>query len=202
GRKVGAGAPSNGEKVRVRTDRPMHRGSSQMVAVTVFVIDDNPDNLSLLASILRERRYQIRMTTTGRWALEAIRKSPPDLILLVISMPEIDGYAVCRELKAGSDTRDIPVIFISALDDVLDKVKAFRTGGVDYVTKPFEPEEVLARIENQLKIRSLQRDLERQNAELQKRNEERSEEHTSELQSRVDLVCRLLLEKKKDSNYQ
>src|SRR5207247_9555317 len=89
-----------------------------------------------------------------------------------IRMPEMGGYAVCRELKAGSDTRDIPVIFISALDDVLDKVKAFRTGGVDYVTKPFEPEEVLARIENQLKIRSLQRDLERQNAELQKRNEE------------------------------
>ncbi len=81
--------------------------------------------------------------------------------MLDISMPEMDGYAVCRELKAGSDTRDIPVIFISALDDVLDKVKAFQTGGVDYVTKPFQPEEVLARIENQLKIRSLQRDLER-----------------------------------------
>ena len=143
-----------------------------MIAGTIFVIDDNPDNLSLLASILRERGYQIRMATTGRWALEAIRKSPPDLIMLDISMPEMDGYAVCRELKAGSDTRDIPVIFISALDDVLDKVKAFRTGGVDYVTKPFQPEEVLARIENQLKIRSLQRDLERQNAELQKRNEE------------------------------
>src|SRR5207237_8370719 len=113
-----------------------------------------------------------RMANRGRRALEAIRAAPPDLIMLDITMPEMDGYEVCRQLKADPITRDVPVIFISALDDVLDKVKAFKVGGVDYVTKPFQAEEVLARIENQLKIRSLQRDVERQNAELQKRHEE------------------------------
>jgi formate hydrogenlyase transcriptional activator len=143
-----------------------------VTAGTIFIIDDNPDNLSLLAGILRERGYQIRMATTGRWALEAIRKSPPNLIMLDISMPGMDGYEVCQELKADPATSDIPVIFISALDDVLDKVKAFRMGGVDYVTKPFQPQEVLARIESQLKIWALQRELEKQNAELQKRNDD------------------------------
>ena len=142
-----------------------------MTAGTIFIIDDNPDNLSLLAGILRERGYQIRMATTGRWALEAIRKTPPNLIMLDISMPGM-GYGVCQEIKADPATSDIPVIFISALDDVLDKVKAFRMGGVDYVTKPFQPQEVLARIESQLKIWALQRELEKQNAELQKRNDD------------------------------
>ena len=143
-----------------------------MTAGTIFIIDDNPDNLSLLAGILRERGYQTRMATTGRWALEAIRKSPPTLIMLDITMPGMDGYEVCRELKAEAATRDIPVIFISALDDVLDKVNAFGAGGVDYVTKPFQPQEVLARIESQVRIRTLQTELQKQNAELQKRNEE------------------------------
>src|SRR4030095_4232942 len=143
-----------------------------MTAANVLLVDDNPDNLSLLAGILRERGYQTRMGTSGRWALESVRTVAPDLIMLDVSMPEIDGYELCRRFKADTATRDIPVIFISALDDELDKVKAFQQGGGDYVTKPFQTEEVVARIENHLKIAALQKALERRNAELQKRNDE------------------------------
>jgi DNA-binding NtrC family response regulator len=143
-----------------------------MTAANVLLVDDNPDNLSLLAGILRERGYQIRMATSGRWALESVRTALPDLIMLDVSMPEMDGYEVCRRFKADPATRDIPVIFISARDDELDKVKAFQQGGADYVTKPFQTEEVVARIENHLKISALQKELERRNAELQKRNDE------------------------------
>ena len=143
-----------------------------MNRANVLLIDDNPDNLRLLAGMLRERGYQVRLATSGRWALESARTAPPQLIMLDISMPEMDGYEVCRQLKTDSNTRDIPVIFISALDDALDKVKAFRVGGVDYVSKPFQAEEVVARVENQLALASLRQDLERHNEELQKRNDE------------------------------
>src|SRR5438105_15911233 len=106
----------------------------------VFVVDDNPNNLGLLASILREHGYGVRMANGGRLALTVIRAHPPELVMLDIQMPEMDGYEVCRQLKADPATSAIPVIFISALDDVFDKVKAFKTGGVDYVTKPFQAE--------------------------------------------------------------
>ena len=138
----------------------------------VLLIDDNPDNLRLLAGMLRERGCQVRMATSGRWGLESVHTAPPQLIMLDISMPEMDGYEVCRRLKNDSDTSRIPVIFISALDDALDKVKAFRVGGVDYVSKPFQAEEVVARVENQLTLADLRHELERRNEELQKRNDE------------------------------
>ena len=138
----------------------------------VLLIDDNPDNLRLLAGMLRERGCQVRMATSGRWGLESVHTAPPQLIMLDISMPEMDGYEVCRRLKNDSATSRIPVIFISALDDALDKVKAFRVGGVDYVSKPFQAEEVVARVENQLALADLRHELERRNEELQKRNDE------------------------------
>ena len=138
----------------------------------VLLIDDNPDNLRLLAGMLRERGCQVRMATSGRWGLESVHTAPPQLIMLDISMPEMDGYEVCRRLKNDSATSRIPVIFISALDDALDKVKAFRVGGVDYVSKPFQAEEVIARVENQLTLADLRHELERRNEELQKRNDE------------------------------
>jgi formate hydrogenlyase transcriptional activator len=143
-----------------------------MIRANVLLIDDNPDNLRLLAGMLRERGCQVRMATSGRWALESVRTAPPQLIMLDISMPEMDGYEVCRQLKTRSDTSHIPVIFISALDDTLDIVKAFRVGGVDYVTKPFQVEEVVARVENQLNLAELRQELERRNKELQKRHDE------------------------------
>ena len=143
-----------------------------MAAASVLLVDDNPDNLSLLAGILRERGYQTRMAASGRWALESVRVAPPDVIMLDVSMPEMNGYEVCRRLKADPATRDIPVIFISALDAAADKVKAFQEGGTDYVSKPFQAEEVVARTETHLRTQALQKELELRNAELQKRNDE------------------------------
>lgn len=133
----------------------------------IFLVDDNPSNLSLLAGILRSAGFRVRAANTGKRALSLVKAQLPELIMLDITMPEIDGYEVCRELKADAVTRDVPVIFISALDEPLDKVKAFKIGGVDYVTKPFQAEEVVARVENQLKISRLQRETESKNAELQ-----------------------------------
>ncbi|MBK6313606.1 MAG: response regulator [Blastocatellia bacterium] len=138
----------------------------------ILVVDDNPVNLDLLSNMLQDRSYRVRVATNGRRALAAAKSRPPDLVMLDINMPEMDGYEVCRQLKADPVTADVPVIFISALDEAMDKVRAFEVGGADYVTKPFQFEEVLARIENQLKLSRLQRVLERKNAELTAKNEE------------------------------
>jgi CheY-like chemotaxis protein len=143
----------------------------------ILIVDDNPANLDLLSGMLFERDYKVRVATSGRWALDAVRSSAPDLIMLDINMPGMDGYEVCRQLKADINSRDIPVIFISAMDEAMDKVKAFEVGGIDYVTKPFQIEEVLARIENQLKISKLQREMEHKNAELARKNEELMQSH-------------------------
>jgi diguanylate cyclase (GGDEF)-like protein len=132
----------------------------------ILIVDDNPINLDLLSGMLLERQYRVRVAINGPRALAAARSAIPDLVMLDITMPEMDGYEVCRQLKLDPRTQDIPVIFISALDEAMDKVKAFGSGGADYVTKPFQFEEVLARIENQLKISRLQRAMERNNEEL------------------------------------
>jgi len=126
---------------------------------SILIVDDTPANLRLLSHILTEQGYHVRPVPDGALALAAVRAEPPDLILLDIRMPEMDGYQVCEQLKADAQTRDIPVIFISALDATQDKVRAFQTGGVDYVTKPFQAAEVLARVETHLALRELQRQL-------------------------------------------
>lgn len=133
----------------------------------ILLVDDTPDNLRLLSTMLTEQGYEVRSVINGAMALMGVQAEPPDLILLDINMPQMNGYEVCQQLKSGARTREIPVIFISALEDVLDKVKAFAVGGVDYITKPFHVEEVLARIENQLTICRLQKQLKSQNAQLQ-----------------------------------
>jgi two-component system, sensor histidine kinase and response regulator len=133
----------------------------------ILIVDDTPDNLRLLSSTLMERGYKVRSVINGAMALMGAQAAPPDLIMLDIKMPDMDGYEVCRLLKENRQTREIPVIFISALDEVFDKVKAFTSGGVDYIQKPFQIEEVLARIENQLTIRRLQVQLQAQNHQLQ-----------------------------------
>ena len=132
----------------------------------ILVVDDTPNNLHLLMDILTRKGYEVRPAPNGERALSAARSQPPDLILLDIMMPGMSGYDVCRKLKANRATRDIPVIFLSALDDLLNKMEAFAVGGVDYVTKPFQSKEVLARVETHLKIRRLQVQLEAQVAEL------------------------------------
>jgi signal transduction histidine kinase len=134
---------------------------------SILIVDDTPANLQLLAQMLSEQGYKVRMAQDGTMALMSIESSPPDLILLDIMMPELNGYEVCSKLKASSFTKDIPIIFISALNEVFDKVKAFEVGGVDYITKPFQAQEVLARVEHQLHIRRLTQQLLEQNALLQ-----------------------------------
>ena len=133
----------------------------------ILVVDDTPTNLNLLTAILSKQGYKVRVALSGKLALRSAQVAPPDLILLDIMMPEMDGYQVCTELKASSRTQDIPVIFISALHEVFDKVKAFASGGLDYISKPFQVEEVLARIENQLLIRRLSQQLTEENVRLQ-----------------------------------
>jgi two-component system NtrC family sensor kinase len=132
----------------------------------VLVIDDTPANLRLLVNLLREQSYKVRALPSGKLALEGIQIAPPDLILLDILMPDMDGYEVCKRLKANALTKDTPVIFISAINDVFDKVKAFELGGVDYITKPFQAEEVLVRVRTHLENRFLQKSLQQKNEEL------------------------------------
>jgi phosphoserine phosphatase RsbU/P len=125
----------------------------------ILLVDDNPANLRLLSQILAERGHRVRAVTSGPRALASARMHAPDLVLLDIRMPDMDGYQVCRQLKAEPATTDVPILFISALDDIHDKVEAFSAGGQDYITKPFQVEEVVARVETHLSLRRLQRRL-------------------------------------------
>lgn len=120
----------------------------------ILIVDDAPFNLRLLTAMLQDDGYEVRQAISGKFALQVVPIVKPDLILLDINMPEMDGYEVCRMLKDIPEVKEIPVIFISALDNVLDKEKAFAVGGVDYITKPFQLKDVLTRIENQLPERS------------------------------------------------
>ncbi|HEY9852790.1 MAG TPA: CHASE2 domain-containing protein [Leptolyngbyaceae cyanobacterium] len=134
----------------------------------ILVVDDLAENLRLLSSILSQKGYQVEAFLDGITALNAAKINPPDLILLDINMPKMDGYQVCKNLKESPQTNQIPVIFISAMNEVNDKVKAFKMGGADYINKPFQIEEVLARVENHLTISRLQKQLVFQNENLQK----------------------------------
>lgn len=143
--------------------------TSELSSAEILIVDDTPNNLRLLSDMLNDRGYEVRKAIDGQMALRSAQVEPPDLILLDIVMPDIDGYGVCKKLKSDPKTRQIPVIFLSALDDPLDKVKAFQVGGIDYITKPFQIEEVLARVHSQLTIRHLTQNLE---AQVAKRTEE------------------------------
>jgi diguanylate cyclase (GGDEF)-like protein len=140
----------------------------------ILVVDDTPENLRLLSSFLVNEGYNVRKALTGQMALTAMDTVLPDLILLDIMMPAMDGYQVCEKLKSNPKTAEIPVIFLSALNDAFDKVKAFTVGGADYITKPFQFEEVLARVRLQLALRSANLQNQKLNAELEARVEERT----------------------------
>ena len=136
------------------------------VKTTILVVDDAPQNVTLLARILKMSGYDIQVATNGAQAIESAKRQPPDLILLDINMPVMDGFEACARLNADERTRGIPVIFISALDNLADKVRAFQSGGVDYILKPFEYEEIQARVETHLMIRRLRVQLEEANQQL------------------------------------
>ena len=154
----------------VETRPPTRPRQSNGIAASILVVDDVSANLQVLTGMLKDRGYKVRPVPNGKLALSAARKAPPDLILLDINMPEMNGYEVCQHLKADRTLQGIPVIFISALNENLDKVKAFAIGGVDYITKPFQMEELHARVETHLKLRRLQIELEESNARLAKAN--------------------------------
>ena len=132
-----------------------------------MIVDDNPANLKLLEDMLLQRGHEVRSFPLGRLALASASKSPPDLILLDINMPEMNGYEVCQRLKSIEVLQAIPVIFLSALNETQDKVKAFRSGAVDYISKPFQFEEVHARVETHLELHNLQRALKVHNERLE-----------------------------------
>jgi signal transduction histidine kinase len=141
----------------------------------ILIIDDALPNLQVLSTMLAEHGYGVRGVANGPTALMVANAKPPDLILLDVRMPEMDGYQVCQRLKADEQTRDIPVIFISALDDLADKVQGFAVGGVDYITKPIQVEEVLARVQTHLTLRNLQTQFEAKNTRLEQEIIEREQ---------------------------
>ncbi len=140
---------------------------SALSTSNILIVDDTPDNLRLLSKTLSQEGYQVRCAVNGSMALLTIQVKLPDLILLDINMPDLDGFEICQQLKQSDVTKDIPIIFVSALDEVFDKVRAFELGAVDYICKPFQIPEVLSRVSNQLNIQSLRKQLVQKNRLLQ-----------------------------------
>jgi diguanylate cyclase (GGDEF)-like protein len=175
------------------------KDSSYINNQDILIIDDTADNLRILSSILVRVGYKVRKALNWQMAFTACQTQLPDLILLDIMMPEVDGYEICQRFKQDRETADIPIIFISALDDIFDKVKAFKVGGVDYITKPFEFAEVIVRVQNQLELRSAQLEILKLNDRLEERVKQRTLEleHTlqklqTEISSRQELQTKLL----------
>lgn len=155
---------------------------------TIMLVDDTPANLSLLEEILRGRGYRVVAFPRGAMALRAAAANPPDLVLLDIMMPEMDGFEVCRRLKADERLRETPVIFISALDDTANMLRAFNSGGVDYVSKPFQESEVLARVAAHLRLRQQQLEI-----EAQRRRAQESYERLCDLESQRDQLVHMIV---------
>src|SRR6478672_9322330 len=137
----------------------------------ILVVDDTPANIQTLSATLKAKGYQVSVATGGRQALEAVERIRPDLILLDVMMPEVDGFETCRRLKASEATKKIPVIFLTARTEVADIVKGFELGAVDYVAKPFNTHELLARVHTHLTMDELRRNLAGKNVELARAHE-------------------------------
>lgn len=177
-------------------DRMMNRqntnsSSAEAIKGTILIVDDAPYNLYLLSAILKKYGYKVHSAASGSLAFAAIETAPPDIILLDITMPDMDGYEVCKQLKHNEQTRDIPVLFISGREEVDDKVRAFAVGGVDYITKPFQAEEVLARVTTHLTVRSMQKQLQEQNTRLHQEIHERHRAEEELRQIHADLEARV-----------
>ena len=147
----------------------------------ILIVDDKPENIKLLVNLLRDQGYQVRGVLNGAMALKAAQHLHPDLILLDIKMPIIDGYQVCQQFKNTPDLNQIPIIFLSGLEGTNDKVKAFEVGGVDYITKPFDIAEVLMRVDNQLKLQAAQREIQQLNQQLEEKIKQRTEQLEREI---------------------
>ncbi|MCC3406669.1 MAG: response regulator [Microcoleus sp. PH2017_10_PVI_O_A] len=174
----------------------MNSNQSRTSSAIILIVDDTADNVRLLSTILTEEGYQVRKALNGKRALATVQEFPPNLILLDVMMPQMNGYEVCAQLKASPKTSFIPVIFLSALGDVVDKVKAFDVGAVDYITKPFQDKEVLARVANQLTIQSQQKLLQEQTKQL----EELVERLQNEIKERQEVELALRVAQKKSDD--
>ena len=163
-----------------------------MAQGNILLVDDTPANLELLLEILMKQGYKVRCAISGPLAIKAVEAMPPDVILLDVNMPDMDGYTVCQTLKQNPKFKDIPVLFVSALGETLDKVKAFQVGGVDYVTKPFHIEEVLARIQTHLALRAAQFEVKVLNTKLEQRVVERTAQLQKEMTKRQHIQEKLL----------
>lgn len=144
----------------------LHRKTDKKNKGTILIVDDIPENLYILNKILTDNGYTVRPARNGESALKFIQTNLPDIILLDIKMPDMDGYEVCRRLKKDMRTSDIPVIFISALNDINEKIKGFKAGVVDYIIKPFDSGELLARVRTQMMCQNLKKRLKEQNKKL------------------------------------
>ncbi len=180
--------------------------SEGFLNANVILVDDTPANLRLLSELLKKQGYEIRAFVSGVLALEAVANDPPDLIILDINMPEMNGYEVCERLKASDTLRDIPIIFISALDETSDKIKGFNAGGVDYITKPFQAEEVYARVKTHLELCRLRKELQKHNQILEIKVQERTSEYLEaneklkkEIEERIRLEKELIQSQKMEA---
>ncbi|RMF24441.1 MAG: response regulator, partial [Cyanobacteria bacterium J083] len=152
--------------------------------INIMIVDDKVENLHLLSKMLTQHQYKVRLATSAALALKSIAVSSPDLILLDINMPDMNGYELCRQLKSQPTTQDIPVIFISAANQSFNKLEAFAVGGVDYITKPFDVNETIIRIDNQLKIQAAKFQVKQINQQLEIRVKER----TAKLQAEIEQI--------------
>jgi diguanylate cyclase (GGDEF)-like protein len=158
----------------------------------ILIVDDVSENLEFLSTVLAQQGYKVRSVLSGATALKVAKAAQPDLILLDIKMPEMDGYQVCQKLKADPVTQNIPIIFLSALDRASDKVKAFTLGGIDYIPKPFQVEELLARVKNHLDLRCAQAQVQKLNSELEQRVFQRTAQLEQEISKRLQMQEKLL----------
>lgn len=169
--------------------------------ITIMVIDDTPENLKLLEEMLGGQGYRVLMFPSGTMALKAAIRNPPDLILLDIMMPEMDGFETCRRLKENPSTQEVPVIFLSALNDTQSKVKAFSMGGVDYVTKPFQFAEVRTRVDTHINLRRVQLSLKQHNLHLEKLVQEKVKEISDSQLATIFAVSKLAESRDDETGY-
>jgi putative two-component system response regulator len=169
----------------------MNNLNKELKGAKIIVVDDTPANLELLTEMLKTQGYNVRSASNGKFAIQAAKNNPPDLILLDINMPEMNGYEVCKLFKSDEALREIPVIFISAMSDTSEKLEAFSTGGVDYITKPFHLEEVYARVATHLKLHRLQTEMKEYNEKLQKVVKEQVKEISDSQMATIFAIAKL-----------
>jgi len=181
-----------------QTNKYLHKRMlySEKKQADILIVDDEPNNLRVLNAHLHQCGYKVRPTISGQTALKAVDTMIPDLILLDINMPIMDGYEVCQKLKESTITKEIPIIFLSANIDVIDKIKGFQVGAIDYITKPFEPQEVLIRVETQLKLQAAKKEIKQLNEELEAKVKQR----TAQLEEANEALKQEIAQKEKYQN--